>query len=140
MPDNGDPMLLVLFVIHASIVVAVLTVGGAMISSMIADLVDEQELRMKLRQEGVFTSSIGFATKSVSSIGLIVGGLLLDLVIRFPRQSLPGEVDADTLFTLAVIDGIAVPSLFVIPIFLVTRYSLTRLQVEEIQSALGRRA
>lgn len=89
LPDNSDPMILVVFVIHASIVVAVLTVGGVMISFMIADLVDEQELRVNLRHEGVFTSAIGFASKSVSSIGLIIGGLLLDLVIRFPRHLCP---------------------------------------------------
>jgi glycoside/pentoside/hexuronide:cation symporter, GPH family len=139
-PDNGDPLLLVLFVIHASVIVALLTVAGIMFSSMMADLVDEQEIRMKIRQEGVFISAIGFASKSVSSIGLIVGGLLLDLMIRFPRQSPPGEVDADTLFRLAFIDGIAVPALYVIPIYLLTRYSLTRVQLEDIQSELGRRA
>ncbi len=138
-PDNGDPMLLVVFVIHASVIVVLITVAGIMFASMMADLVDEQEMRMKLRQEGVFTSAIGFASKSVSSIGLIVGGLLLDLVIRFPRQSLPGEVDADTLFRLAFIDGIAIPALYVIPIFLLTRYSLTRMQLEDIQLELRRR-
>lgn len=138
-PENGDPNLLVALIIHASVIVALLTVGGVMFSSMMADLVDEQEIRTKIRQEGVFTSALGFASKSVSSIGLIVGGLLLDLVIRFPRQSLPGEVDADTLFRLAFIDGIAVPALFVIPIYLLSRYSLTRLQLEDIQSELGQR-
>jgi len=138
-PDNGDPMLLVAFVIHASVVVALLTMAGIMFSSMIADLVDEQDLRMNRRQEGVFTSAIGFASKSVSSIGLIVGGLLLDLVIMFPRGAGPGEVEADTLCRLAVIDGLAIPSLYVVPIYLLTRYSLTRLQLEDIQADLERR-
>ena len=109
-----------------------------MVGSLVADLVDEQELRTGLRQEGVFASAISFASKATSSVGILVGGLLLDFVIVFPRQAAFGSVDDDTLFLLALNDGVIIPALFFIPIFLITRMNGSRAQLAEIQAELGR--
>jgi len=136
-PDNGDPRLLQAFIILAIAVVYALTTAGIMFGSMIADLVDEQELRVKRRQEGVYSSTIGFSSKATSSLGLIVGGLLLDTFIGFPRGTLPGEVADATLFRLALTDGILVPMFFLLPILMLRRYSLTRERLESIQAELG---
>lgn len=135
-PDNGDPWLLVALVSHACLVSMLLTTAGIMFASMIADLVDEQELLTRRRQEGVFASAIGFSSKATSSLGLIIGGLLLDFVVAFPRGTQPGEVEYDVLLTLAVTDGIVVPIFFFLPIFLLSRYTLTRDRLAEIQLAL----
>lgn len=135
-PDNGDPLLLPLLVMHLTVVVFVLNISAIMFASMVPDLVDEQEFFTGVRQEGVFSSSITFAAKATSSLGLIVGGVLLDWVIRFPLDSQPGEVAGDVLFRLAVIDGIAVNLVFLIPFALLFRYSLTRDKLESIQDQL----
>jgi Na+/melibiose symporter-like transporter len=137
-PDNGDPMLLVALVIHGSLIAFLLTSGGIMFGSMVADLVDEQELRVQRRQEGVFASAIGFSAKATSSIGLILGGFLLDFVVAFPRGTQPGEVDSGILFRLALTDGIAVPIFYTLPILLLSRYTLTRSRLMEIQTELRR--
>ncbi len=137
-PDNGDPMLLVALVAHGCVVIFLLTIAGIMFASMIADLVDEQALRVNLRQEGVLSSAIGFSSKATSSIGLIAGGVLLDYVVAFPRGTQPGEVAADTLFRLAFTDGIAIHLLYALPIYLLTRYTLTRARLREIQEQLFR--
>jgi GPH family glycoside/pentoside/hexuronide:cation symporter len=136
-PENGDPRLLVYFIILAIVVIYALTTAGIMFGSMIADLVDEQELQVKRRQEGVYSSTIGFSTKATSSIGLIFGGLLLDVFISFPRGTTPGEVGDDTLFRLALTDGILVPMFFLLPILMLRRYSLTRERLASIQNELG---
>ena len=138
-PDNGDPMLLVLFIILAAFAVYALTTAGIMFGSMIADLVDEQEFSAHRRQEGVYSSAIGFSAKATSSLGLIAGGLLLDIFISFPRGTDVGEVADPTLFRLALTDGILVPIFFLIPILMLRRYSLTRERLEEIQSELAKR-
>ncbi|MEM8767721.1 MAG: MFS transporter [Pseudomonadota bacterium] len=137
-PDNGDPLLLVALVVHAWLISFLLTTAGIMFGSMVADLVDEQEHRVQRRQEGVFSSAIGFSSKATSSLGLIVGGFLLDFYIRFPRGTQPGEVDYDILVRMAITDGIAIPLCYFLPIFLLTRYTLTRERLTVIQSELQR--
>ena len=92
-----------------------------------------------LRQEGVFASSVSFANKATSSVGLIAGGFLLDFVVRFPRGTQPGEIDADVLFRLAFTDGIGVTIFYLLPIILMLRYSLTEGRLDEIQGELKAR-
>lgn len=137
-PENGDALLLVALVIHAWFIAFLLTTAGIMFGSMVADLVDEQELRVHRRQEGVFSSAIGFSSKATSSLGLIVGGFLLDFAISFPRGTQPGEVADEVLFKLAVTDGIAVPICYFLPIWMLSRYTLTRERLTLIQSELKR--
>ena len=137
-PENGDPWLLIALIAHTSVMVYLLTTAAIMFGSMIADLVDEQEHRVQRRQEGVFSSAIGFSAKATSSLGLIIGGLLLDFMIGFPRGTQPGEVDADILFRLAFIDGIIVPVCYFLPIYMLSRYTLTRERLAEIQTELLR--
>lgn len=139
-PENGDPLLLWLFVGYASLGAYFGSLVLIMFASMMADIVDEQELQTGLRQEGVFSAGITFAGKATTSLGLIIGGMLLDFFIRFPRGAEAGAVDADTLFLLAFSDGIAVPVLNLIPFLLLFGYSLTRTRLHEIQNELRRRA
>ena len=54
--------------------------------SMMAYLVDEQELRTGKRQEGVFASGLALATKTVGSVGVIIGGLLVDHFIGLEQD------------------------------------------------------
>ena len=138
LPENGETMLLVFLVCHGIVMTYLLTTCGIMVGSLIADLVDEQELETGLRQEGVFASAISFASKATSSVGILIGGILLDTVIAFPRQAEFGSVDDDTLFLLALNDGVIIPALFFIPIFLITRMNVSRARLAEIQAALGR--
>jgi Na+/melibiose symporter-like transporter len=138
-PDNGDPWLLVALVIHTTIISYLLTCAAILFGSMIADLVDEQEHRVNRRQEGVFSSAIGFSAKATSSLGLIIGGFLLDFLVAFPRGTQPGEVEYDILFRLAVTDGVVVPIAYFLPIWMLSRYTLTRDRLETIQAELQQR-
>ena len=139
-PENGDPLLLWLFVGHASLAAYFGSIVLIMFASMVADIVDEQELETGLRQEGVFSAGITFAGKATTSLGLIIGGMLLDLFIRFPCGVEPGAVHPDILFLLAFSDGIAVPLLNLIPFMLLLGYSLTSTRLDDIQTELRRRA
>ena len=138
-PENGDPVLLYLLVIHASAMTYLITTCGIMFGSMMADLIDEQELATGRRQEGVFSSAISLSAKATSSLGLVIGGFLLDYVISFPTRAALGSVDDQTLFLLAFNDGVAIPALFFIPIFLMSKMTMTRSRLVEIQLALAER-
>ena len=139
LPENGDPMLLVALVAQDTLIVVGVTVAMTIFPSMVADLVDEQELRTGERQEGVLSSVLGFVAKASGSIGIILGGLLLDHYVQFPTGEAQPAVAADTLFRLAIADGILSNLLMLIPIALIARYSLDRAEVARIQGALRAR-
>ena len=116
---------------------AVLT--AIMFISMIADLVDDQELKTGQRQEGVFAAGVAFSTKAVGSLGVIVGGFLLEFFIQFPAGQGQAEISEDVLFRLAITDAIVVNSLLLIPTFLISKYTLTRSNFAAVQAALEER-
>ena len=116
-----------------------LVMGMIALLSMMADLVDEQELRTGKRQEGVFASGLALATKAVGSVGLIIGGLLVDHFIGLePGQtdSAAAEIPEDVIFRLAITDAVIVGVFVLIPAFLISRYSLTSERVAAIQENL----
>ena len=116
---------------------AVLT--AIMFISMIADLVDDQELKTGQRQEGVFAAGVAFSTKAVGSLGVIVGGFLLEFFVQFPAGQGQTEISEDVLFRLAITDAIVVNSLLLIPAFLISKYTLTRHNFAAVQAALEKR-
>ena len=110
-----------------------------MFISMIADLVDDQELKTGERQEGVFAAGVAFSTKAVGSLGVIVGGFLLEFFVQFPAGQGQTEISEDVLFRLAITDAIVVNSLLLIPAFLISKYTLTRHNFAAVQAALEKR-
>ena len=138
-PDNGDPLLLWLFVAHGCAMAYCASLILIMYASMMADVADEQELANGLRQEGVYSGGITFAAKATTSLGILIGGFLLQTVIAFPVQAEPGTVTEATLVSLAVTDGIIVPLLNLIPLLLLRGYSLDRAAVFAVQARLRQR-
>jgi len=138
-PDNGDPMLVVVLVIQEIIHVIAATTAMTVFPSMLADLSDHQEVRTGERQEGVLASVLGFASKATSSVGLILGGLMLDHFVNMPAGNPSAALDPNVLFRLAIADGIIASLLFLIPIALLAGYKLSRTDIEEIQALLSSR-
>lgn len=96
---NGDPLLLPTLVSFA-FVSAVFYYGGfVLVSSMIADIVEDAQARTGRRSEGLITSADQFIQKIITAMGTVLGGALLTL-IAFPRKALPGQVPAETLAAL----------------------------------------
>lgn len=139
LPPNGSPMLLPLLVTNEIIRIAVFTVVAIMFGSMVADALDAQELTTGRRQEGVFSAALSFSTKATSGLGVLLGGLLLDYIISFPRGATPESVDPSTIRMLGVIAGIALPLLFLFPFSLISRYRITREAHAEIRRQLDER-
>ena len=136
-PENGDPLLLQLLICHSVVQTFLLTTCGIMVASLVADLMDEQELETGKRQEGVFSAALSFSAKATTSVGIVIGGLVLDFVVALEKQAPVGSVDDGTLFRLAFSDGIAVPLLFFIPIYLISTITMTRSRLAEVQAQLG---
>jgi Na+/melibiose symporter-like transporter len=138
-PENGHPILLPLLVASATLLVASTSVATIMGVSMVADVLDAHEARTGLRQEGMFSAALTFSSKASSGVGFVLGGLILDYAIAFPRGSDPMSVDPNLIFKLGLIAGVALPLLYFLPIALVTRYRLSRAEHAAIQSVLLKR-
>lgn len=136
LPENGEPMLLVIIVGNEIVRVAAGTIVAIMFVSMVADTLDKQELETGLRQEGVFSSAMTFSGKATSGVGIFLGGLILDYVLAFPQGIKPQEADPDLIFNLGLYAGIMIPLFYLIPFWFVTRYSITRESHANIQKAL----
>ena len=75
------------------------------VMSALADISDEHEANTGRRQEGIFYSARTFFAKLTNGIGHVVAGIAIDVYIKLPPGAVPGEVPADTLFRLGVVDG-----------------------------------
>jgi len=138
LPQNGEPLLLVIIVMQGILTIFLLVLSGVISASIAGELLDHQELRTGLRQEGVFSSTIFFAEKTMSGIGIMIGGLVLTL-IHFPVGVAPADVSEETIFSLGFVVGIIIPALYLIPALLFTRYKITREKHAEIYLELKSR-
>ena len=75
------------------------------VMSALADIADEHELNTGMRSEGIFYSARAFFAKAMNAVGHIVAGLALQYYIALPPQSVPGDVPADIIFRLGIVDG-----------------------------------
>ena len=106
--------------------------------SMMADVVDEHELRFGRRQEGVFFAALSFAGKSASGLGGWIGGIGID-VIQFPMNAIPGEISPEIVRNLGFLCGPATAMLAILAGVFLSRYRLSRKRVLEIQATLAAR-
>lgn len=136
LPDNGDPRLLVILVGMGVFAAGIAVIQGIIGASIVADILDDHELRTGYRQEAMFNAALSFSGKAISGIGIILGGLIITL-IDFPTNVSPLEVPPDMILRLGVTVGVGLPLLHLIPISLITRYRITRDVHAEIQASLA---
>ncbi len=102
MPANGTDLLFwILFVdVIANGAMAMMT--GVMLASMIADVVEDSEVKTGRRSEGLLFSADNLFKKVVSGLGVFVSGTLLAF-IAFPQNAQRGQVDPEILRNMALI-------------------------------------
>jgi glycoside/pentoside/hexuronide:cation symporter, GPH family len=137
-PENGHPIILPLLILGGFIGASVTPVVFITINSMFADIADELELATGERKEGIIYAARAFAGKAASSIGIIVGGFVLD-AIAFPKAAQPGTVDPDVIFRLGVAQGPGTSIFVMASLVLYTRYRLTKEAHADISSKLRAR-
>lgn len=138
LPNNGEPLLLVILISMYGFGAFIAVVQGVISASMVADILDDHELQTGYRQEGMFNAALSFSGKAISGVGIILGGMIINL-IDFPIGMRPAEVPAEIIFRLGLVVGVIVPLFHLIPISLITRYKITRQVHKDIQTALARK-
>ena len=125
MPDNGDPILFPLIATINTIDLGLIIACQAVLYSMVADLVEKNQIRTGKRSEGVFFAAITFIRKTNQGLGAFAAGLILSL-IAFPQGVAPADVGESTLRSLGLWYA---PSLLILwsgMLYAVSRYQLTK--------------
>jgi glycoside/pentoside/hexuronide:cation symporter, GPH family len=102
MPAPGSMALLTILVGDGFLVAVIGTGGFIIVTSMVADLVEETELRTGRRSEGLLLAAETFLRKLSAGVTVVVPGLLLALV-GFPSHADPKTLDPLVMRDLALI-------------------------------------
>ncbi|HEY8698332.1 MAG TPA: MFS transporter [Rhizomicrobium sp.] len=114
----------ILFAFNA--ISAALTIGSSvLVVAMIADVVEDSELKTGRRSEGLFFAGNSLLQKAVTGLGVFASGMLL-WATHFPTTAVPGNVDPAIVHHFAVVYLVVVVALYAIGIFIIGFFPITR--------------
>ncbi len=101
MPANGSEALFATLLASVFVTYLLALMGYVIISSMIADVAEDQAARAGSRPEGVVFAANGLATKITAGLGAFLASILMTLV-HYPKGATPGTVPLETIRNLAL--------------------------------------
>jgi GPH family glycoside/pentoside/hexuronide:cation symporter len=110
MPANGTMLLFAVLLIDMVIYAGISTTIGVLVASMLADVVEDAQVKTGRRSEGLLMSAENMFWKMVSGVGVFISGLML-AIIAFPTHAQRGHVPPEVLRSLALV---YVPSMLAI--------------------------
>jgi Na+/melibiose symporter-like transporter len=99
--------------------------AAILITAMLADVVEDAELKTGRRSEGLFFAFASLIAKAVSGVGVMVAGILLT-VIDFPQVARPSEVDPQVITNLALVYMPTLAILYATAVAFMLAYRITR--------------
>jgi glycoside/pentoside/hexuronide:cation symporter, GPH family len=123
--SNSSPALMPILLIFTLVLGTMTVVSSALVTSMLADTVEENEIRTSQRTEGLYFAAAFFVQKCVSGLGIFAASLILAWV-KFPEGARPGLVSAQILRHLALTYIPLLMVLLGISIFCITFYRIGR--------------
>lgn len=129
LPPVGEPALIaILFAIF--IAANACNVSGFILgASMMADVVEDSELRTGRRSEGVFFAGAFFVQKCTSGLGIFLAGVMLSIA-QFPEAAKPGQVELAAIDRLTALFIVAYLVLGAVAATLFTRFPFGRAEHE----------
>ncbi len=124
-PPNGAASLVpILFAF--GVVAGALTIGASVLMiSMIADVVEDNELKTGRRSEGIFFAGSSLIQKAVTGLGVFASGIVLWLA-HFPTNAVPGHIDPQIVRQFALIYLPSVVLLYGIALAIIGTFPITR--------------
>jgi GPH family glycoside/pentoside/hexuronide:cation symporter len=123
--SNASPALMPILLILTLVLGTMTVVSGALTTSMLADTVEENEIRTSQRTEGLYFAAAFFVQKCVSGLGIFLAGLVLAW-IKFPENARPGMVAPQVLRNLALTYVPLIVVMLGTAIFCITFYQIGR--------------
>ena len=137
-PANGTPSLFYIILAINFIDVTLIVSQAILVDSMIADVVEESELRTGRRSEGVFFAARSLVRKSVSGVGVVMATTLLT-IIQFPEDAVPGEVDPEIIFNLGIAYAPLIFTLYMLMLLVMFSYRISQSKHEANLEQLAQR-
>ncbi len=125
MPPNGSDLLFNIILVTTMIDVALIITYQILSSSMIADIVEESELKTGRRSEGIFFAGISFVRKLARGSGLFLASIILS-VANLSRDMQPGDLSPETLTLLGTGYALGLLALWSLMIAFLFRYQINR--------------
>lgn len=124
LPD--DPGFVFWFVfIAGTIDVGLIICFQILFTAMIADLVEQAELKTGRRSEGVFFAAVTFIRKCVQGLGVVAASFVLALA-AFPKGAAPADVDPAAVWRLGAWYVPAILALWLAMMAAISLYRLNR--------------
>ena len=138
-PEAGSWNSLIFYSIFVMSEVVGFIVGGVMLDSMMADVVEDSEVTTSRRSEGLFYAARSFAGKAVSALGIILAGSIVSLV---GMDGISGVADMtdEMRVNLASFFLPAYCGLYCLAIYLISRYKIDRATHESNLMKLAEKA
>lgn len=129
-----------LYIYSGFIIVEVICgiIGGVLLDSMMADVVEDSELKTERRSEGLFYAARGFAAKAVSAGGIIGAGSIVSLVGLDGITSVD-DVTNEVRMDLATLFLPVYCGLYLLGLVIVSKYRITRADHNEHVQRLSER-
>ncbi len=124
-PANGSPILFPILFLQGVLSTGCTITANILTSSMVADVVEDSELRTGRRSEGLFFAASAFVAKAVTGIGIFTSAMLL-AAAKFPQHAKPGEVDPEIITRLGTVYVPTLIGLYVLSVIFMNGYRITR--------------
>ncbi|MBV7256168.1 MFS transporter [Pacificimonas sp. WHA3] len=125
LPANGTDFIFYFIVIANTIDVGLIICYQILAASMIADLVEDAELRTGRRSEGLFFAASTFMRKWGEGLGIVAAGLVITSV-GLATGAAQGDVSDETLWMLGAVYVPTILTLWLSMIAVISFYGLTR--------------
>jgi Na+/melibiose symporter-like transporter len=129
MPPNGTPQLFVAVAAEKFVNAGFATMTGVLLASMIADVVEDVEVRTGRRSEGLLFSADSLFKKTTSAAGPAIAGLII-WIVAFPPDARRTGVSPEVLHNLALVYLPSVMVLYVSAILCLFLFPISK-QVHE---------
>lgn len=133
--DLTYPIFAIFFLFDIALIIAM----SILIASMVADLVEDSEIKTGRRSEGVFFASQTFVTKSLVGVGALIATILLTL-ISFPEAAKPGAIDPEIIRNLGLVYIIGLWTFYSLGIFALLFYKIDEQKHEQNLATLKNNA
>ena len=100
-------------------------IGGVLLYSMMADVVEDSELKTARRYEGLFYAARGFAAKAISAGGIVGAGSIVSIV-GFDGITSVDDVTQEIRMNLATLFLPIYCGLYLLGLVIVSKYRITR--------------
>jgi Na+/melibiose symporter-like transporter len=130
MPANGTDALITILVVETFLNVMLASGTGVLLLSMVADIVEDAEVKTGRRSEGLLLSADNLFKKIVSGVGVLIAGIMLK-VIDFPTGAKPGQLDPELLHRMGLIYIPTVTILYGIAIVCLSAFNIDKAKHED---------